>query len=94
MTTHPGAPDDWARVTLCTGYRREPPSHTEIRIKGRLSAAVIASLGQVGTEVLPQETVIRGDVDDAALYALIDRIGELGLQLLAVRRFPPGAGPP
>jgi hypothetical protein len=40
--------------------------------------------------VLPVETVLRGDIDDAALFALIDRVGELGLELLEVRRFAPG----
>jgi hypothetical protein len=94
MTTfHPLVPDDRRRTRTCTpptGYPRESPSQTEIRIKGRLSAALVASLGQIGTEVLPVETVLRGDIDDAALFALIDRIGELGLQLLDVRRFPSG----
>jgi hypothetical protein len=94
MTTpHPPSPDDSGRArtgTPPTGYPRESPSQTEIRIKGRLSAALVASLGELGTEVLPVETVLRGDIDDAALFALIDRVGELGLELLEVRRFAPG----
>lgn len=79
-------------VSPPTCLPREPPSQTEIRIKGRLSAALVASLGQFGTEVRPVETVLQADIDDAALFALIERIGELGLELLEVRRFP--AAPP
>jgi hypothetical protein len=73
--------------------RREPASYTEIRIRGRLSPAVIASLGQLGTTVLPVETVVDGDMDDAALLALVDRIGELGLELIELRRFPDEQSP-
>jgi hypothetical protein len=31
---------------------------------------------------------LEGDLDGAALFGLVDRIGELGLELLEVRRFP------
>jgi hypothetical protein len=72
---------------------REPASYTEIRIRGRLSPAVVASLGQLGTTVLPVETVVEGDMDDAALLALVDRIGELGLELIELRRFPDEQSP-
>lgn len=40
----------------------------------------------------PIETVLQGDLDDAALFALIDRIGALGLVLLEVRRFTTNSG--
>lgn len=66
----------------------EASSYTEIRIKGRVSAALVTSLGQLGTELLPTETVLGGDLDSAALFGLVDRIGELGLDLIEVRRFP------
>jgi len=62
--------------------------YTEIRIKGRLSAALIESLGELGTEVIPVETMLNGSFDSAALFGLVDRIGELGLELIEVRRFP------
>jgi hypothetical protein len=38
--------------------------------------------------VLPVETVLEGEVDDAGLFALVERIAELGLELIEVRRFP------
>jgi hypothetical protein len=66
----------------------EASSYTEIRIKGRVSAALVTSLGQLGTELLPTETVLGGDLDSAALFGLVNRIGELGLDLIEVRRFP------
>jgi hypothetical protein len=67
--------------------------YTEIRIRGRLSGVLVASLGHLGAEVQPLETVLRGDLDDAALFALLDRIGALGLELVEVRRTPPESPP-
>jgi len=75
-------------ATRPTTSQPEASSYTEIRIKGRVSAALVTSLGQLGTELLPTETVLGGDLDSAALFGLVDRIGELGLDLIEVRRFP------
>jgi hypothetical protein len=39
----------------------------------------------------PAETVMRGPVrDQAELHGLLDRIQSLGLELIEVRRLPPG----
>ncbi|HEY2765765.1 MAG TPA: hypothetical protein VGJ13_17420 [Pseudonocardiaceae bacterium] len=39
--------------------------------------------------VKPIETVLRGtDLDQAALYGILDRIQALGLELIEIRRLP------
>lgn len=62
----------------------------EIRIKGRVGEAVQAAFADMTVAINPVETVVYGPVrDQAALYGLLDRIQELGLELVEVRRFPP-----
>ena len=42
-------------------------------------------------DVAPAETVLHGPVtDQAGLHGLLDRIQSLGLELIEVRRLPPG----
>jgi hypothetical protein len=61
----------------------------EIRIKGRVSRALLASFEGMESELEPVETVIHGPVrDQAELHGLIDRIQALGLELIELRRLP------
>jgi hypothetical protein len=61
----------------------------EIRVRGRLSDALVAAFEGMRASVEPVETVLHGPVQDqAALYGLLDRIQALGLELVEVRRFP------
>jgi hypothetical protein len=65
----------------------------EIRIKGLVGEAVRAAFEEMHVAVKPVETVVFGEVQDqAALHGLLDRIQELGLELVEVRRFPGGPG--
>ncbi|MEU0564589.1 hypothetical protein ABZ297_04185 [Nonomuraea sp. NPDC005983] len=71
-TTHP---------PQCHGY--------EIRIRGRVSASFRDAFGGLAVTVNPVETVVWGaDLDQAALYSVLERIQALGLELVEVRRFP------
>jgi hypothetical protein len=64
----------------------------EIRIKGRLSDALLAAFEGLTTTVQPVETVLHGPVQDqAALYGLLDRIQSLGLELVGIRQLPASA---
>ena len=64
----------------------------EIRIKGRLSDALLAAFEGLTTTVQPVETVLYGPVQDqAALYRLLDRIQSLGLELVEIRQVPASA---
>lgn len=61
----------------------------EIRVRGRVSSAVLSSFDQLGSEVRRVETVLYGPlVDQAELHAVLERIQGLGLELIEVRRLP------
>ena len=61
----------------------------EIRIRGRVSPALLDSFEGMESGVEPVETVLHGPVrDQAELHGLIDRIQALGLELIEVRRLP------
>jgi hypothetical protein len=61
--------------------------HYEIRVKGRLSASLVASFDGLSATVEPVETVLAGTVEDqAALHSLLQRVQALGLELMEVRR--------
>jgi hypothetical protein len=65
----------------------------EIRIKGRVSPAVLETFEGLASEVEPVETVLHGPVrDQAELHGLLDRIQALGLELIEVRRLPQTGG--
>jgi hypothetical protein len=64
----------------------------EVRIRGRLSRPLRAEFEQHAhlTEVVTIETVLYGPVEDqAALHGLLRLIEALGLEVTALRRFPP-----
>lgn len=63
-------------------------SRYEIRVRGRLSEALLPSFPDLTARV-PVETVLSGPVEDqAALHGLLERIESLGLELVEVRQLP------
>jgi hypothetical protein len=73
---------------------REGASY-EIRVRGRLSDSLMAAFEGMRASVEPVETVLHGPVQDqAALYGLLDRIQNLGLELVEIRRLPDPPGKP
>ena len=61
----------------------------EIRVRGRVSRALLDSFENMSSELEPVETVLHGPVrDQAELHGLLDRIQALGLELIEVRRLP------
>jgi hypothetical protein len=61
----------------------------EIRIKGRVSEETAFAFDGLSVDVRPVETVLHGDISDqAALHGLLDRVADLGLELIEVRRLP------
>jgi hypothetical protein len=71
-----------------------PDAQYEIRIKGRLSAALVSAFDGLTASVEPVETILSGPVEDqAALYGVLSRIEALGLELLEVRRVAASAPP-
>jgi hypothetical protein len=66
-----------------------PHNNVEIRIKGRVSEAVLSAFDGLNHSVQPVETVLTGAVpDQAALHGLLVQIQSLGLELVEVRRLP------
>jgi hypothetical protein len=64
----------------------------EIRIRGRVSAAVLETFDAMESDVEPVETILHGPVrDQAELHGLLRRLESLGLELIEVRRLPEGS---
>ena len=63
------------------------PLTYEIRIRGRVGDPLLASFDGLDAEIEPAETVLRGTgLDQAALHGVIERIRDLGLELVEVRQ--------
>ena len=63
------------------------PSHYEIVVRGRVGNAVLSSLDGLAARSSPANTVLHGQItDQAALFAVLDHLDSLGLELLVVRR--------
>jgi hypothetical protein len=66
-----------------------PDTRYEIRIRGRVSAAVLETFDAMESDVEPVETILHGPVrDQAELHGLLRRLQSLGLELIEVRRLP------
>ena len=75
-----GAADRWK----CGGVAA---ARYEIRVRGKLSAAVQSAFDGMTAEIEPVETVLAGTMEDqAALYGVLQRVQSLGLELVEVRR--------
>ena len=62
----------------------------EIRIRGRVSPAVLDTFDGLEKEDERVETILHGPVrDQAELHGLLHRLQALGLELVEVRRLPP-----
>jgi hypothetical protein len=61
----------------------------EIRVRGRVTPALLARFEGLQAQVEPVETVLHGPVQDqAALHGMLELVRALGLELLEVRRLP------
>jgi hypothetical protein len=61
----------------------------EIRVSGPVGPAAREALAGMVVEVGPATTVLSGDLDQAGLQALLDRIRAPGLELVDIKRPPP-----
>jgi hypothetical protein len=63
----------------------------EISVKGHVSQTLLADLDDLEAHEQPPMTVLRSDVPDAtALRTLLDRLSDLGLELVEVRQVSAG----
>jgi|1185.fasta_scaffold63896_2 hypothetical protein len=68
-----------ARLPTNTGYK--------IRVRGRFDDQSVARLADVTDKFGVSETVLCGHLDDQAeLHGLLERLQDMGFELLAVRR--------
>ena len=69
-----------------------PDTRYEIRIRGRVSAAVLETFDPMESDVEPVETILHGPVrDQAERHGLLQWLQSLGLELIGVRRLPEGS---
>jgi hypothetical protein len=58
----------------------------EIRVVGKLGPAARQAFEGLAVDTEPTTTVLSGELDQAALHGLLDRVRALGLELLDIRR--------
>lgn len=58
----------------------------EIRVAGRMGPAAREAFAGLDIDLEPSTTVVSGEMDQAALHGLLDRVRALGLELLDIRR--------
>ncbi len=59
----------------------------ELRVRGQVGPTIVASFDGWESETSADATVLRGPVrDQSELHGLIDRVQDLGLELIEVRR--------
>ena len=61
-------------------------SRYEVTIKGEPGEVIRAAFDDVDVGCGPGVTVLAGELDAAALHSLLARIGDLGLELIAVQQ--------
>jgi hypothetical protein len=63
----------------------------EIRVKGRVTGALLEHFEDLSARIEPGGTLLLGRIEDqASLHGLLDRIESVGLELIELRRMPPG----
>jgi hypothetical protein len=70
------------------------PVTYEIRVVGTLGPAAKEAFADLAVETEAASTVLTGDLDQAALHGLIDRVQALGLELVDIRRTQGRPEPP
>ena len=61
-------------------------SRYEVRVAGAVGDAAREAFAGLAVDIEPTCTVLSGDLDQAALHGLLDRIQALGLELVDVKR--------
>ena len=61
------------------------PSHYVLTVRGEPGELLLAAFDDVAVSSGPGVTVLSAELDRAALHGLLDRIEDLGLELLGVQ---------
>jgi hypothetical protein len=95
LTATTGSAEGRGHSPIVAGSRKEisVTRHTyEIRVVGSLGPAARAAFADMSVEVEPAMTILAGELDQAALHAVLDQVRALGLELIAVRQAPAPPG--
>ena len=66
------------------------PAHYELRVEGVLDGRWSAWFQGLRIENQDDETILSGTLpDQPALHGILDKVRDLGLTIIAVRRLPP-----
>jgi hypothetical protein len=66
-----------------------PPTRYTIVVKGRLSERLGSAFGELELEPMSGATALSGEfVDETQLYGVIDRLRDLGMELVSVNAAP------
>jgi hypothetical protein len=66
--------------------RRHPIAGYEITLRGEAGHAVRAALAPLRIDVRDDRTIVHGDVvDQAALFGVMDRLRDLGVEIVEIR---------
>ncbi len=57
-----------------------------VRVSGTIGPAAREALADLRIDIEPTTTLLSGQLDQAALHGVIERIASLGLELVEVRR--------
>ena len=61
----------------------------EVRVRGPIPSDVLAELGAAGLTAEPAQTIMRTEpLDQAGLHGVLQRLRNLGLELLEIRTAP------
>jgi hypothetical protein len=60
-------------------------THYEVIVRGALGPSLVAAFDGLTATTTAASTVLRGNIDQAALHRVLDRVDDLGLELLDVR---------
>ena len=61
----------------------------EVRVRGPIPSDVLAELGAAGLSEEPAQTIMRTEpLDQAGLHGVLQRLRNLGLELLEIRTAP------
>jgi hypothetical protein len=61
----------------------------EVRVRGPIPSAILAELGAAGLTEEPAQTIMRTEpLDQAGLHGVLQRLRNLGLELLEIRTAP------
>jgi hypothetical protein len=60
-------------------------THYEVIVRGALGPSLVAAFDGLTATTTAASTVLRGNIDQAALHRVLDRVDDLGLELLDIR---------